>query len=90
MKITETSEIAAAFKNFQPNPEGASPSGRRLSGQWKAENCQEWVEVGSIDGQSALVTYMFENSEADVEDGADIQFDAAHITQIDMQEEVEA
>lgn len=87
MKITTPAEIKAAFSKFQPTPAGAYPTSRCLPGQYAQANQQEWAELGTIDGKPATVFYLFENSESEVEDGADMPFDVDHITHIELEEE---
>lgn len=86
MKITETAAIEAANAKFIPSVDGAYATCRCLPGQYERENQQEWAERGTIDGKAATVFYLFENSEAEVEDGADMPFAADHITYIDIAE----
>lgn len=90
MKITDTNKIQAANAKFQPSADGAYATCRCLPGQYAQENQQEWAERGTIDGKAATVFYIFENSEAEVEDGADMPFDVDHITHIEIEEEEEA
>lgn len=85
MKITDANEIQAADAKFIPDGDGAYATCRVLEGQYAQENQQEWVERGTIDGKAATVFYLFENSEAEVEDGADMPFDANHITHIEIE-----
>ena len=80
--ITNTADITAAFAEFQPSADGAYATCRCIPGQYASENQQEWAERGTIKGKAAKVFYIFENSEADVEDGADMPFDADHISHI--------
>jgi hypothetical protein len=87
MKITDTNEIQSANAKFKPSVDGAYATCRSLPGQYAQENQQEWAERGTIDGKAAKVFYLFENSEAEVEDGADMPFDADHITHIEIEEE---
>lgn len=87
MKITDINEIKSANSNFTPSADGAYATGRCLPGQYAQENQQEWAERGTIEGKAAEVFYLFENSEAEVEDGADMPFDADHITHIEIEEE---
>jgi len=84
--INTQSEIAEASAKFQPSAYGAYPTCRCLPGQYAQEHQQEWAERGTIDGKKATVFYLFENTEAEVEDGADIQFDADHISHIEVEE----
>jgi hypothetical protein len=90
MKITDTTEIKAANAKFQPSADGAYATCRCLPGQYAQENQQEWAERGTIEGKKARVFYIFENSEAEVEDGADMPFDADHISHIEIEEDEEA
>ena len=83
MRITDTNEIQAANAKFQPSSDGAYATCRCLPSQY----AQEWAERGTIDGNAATVFYVFENSEAGVEDGADMPFDVDHITHIQIEEE---
>ena len=87
MKITDINEIKSANSKFKPDADGAYATCRSLPGQYAQENQQEWAERGTIDGKAAKVFYLFENSEAEVEDGADMPFDADHITHIEIEEE---
>jgi len=87
MKITDINEIKSANSNFTPSADGAYATSRCLPGQYAQENQQEWAERGTIEGKSAKVFYLFENSEAEVEDGADMPFDVDHITHIEIEEE---
>ena len=86
MQIIDTKAIQAAYAKFKPSPHGAHATCRCLPGHWQQENCQEWAECGTMHGAPATVFYMFENSEVDVEDGADIPFDLDHITHIEIEE----
>ena len=86
MKITDTNKIKAINAKFKPSTDGAYATCRCLPGQYAQENQHEWAERGTIDGKSATVFYLFENSEAEVEDGADIPFDADHISHIEIEE----
>lgn len=90
MKITDTNEIQAANAKFQPSADGAYATCRYLPGQYAQENQQEWAERGTIDGKTATVFYLFENSEAEVDDASDMPFDVDHITHIEIEEEEEA
>ena len=89
MKIETTTEIQSAFVKFAPSNDGAFATGRCLSGQWEQANQQEWAERGTIDGTAATVYYIFDNAEANVEDGADMPFDSDHISYIEIEEEDE-
>jgi hypothetical protein len=80
--ITNTDDITAAFADFNASGGGAFATCRSLPGQYAQKNQQEWAEEGTIDGKVAKVFYLFENSEAEVEDGAEMPFDAAHISHI--------
>lgn len=86
--ITTTDCIEPAFEKFK-SLSGAYAICRVLPGQWEQANCQEWAERGTIEGVPAKVTYLFENSEAESDDGGDIPFDAAHITKIEIAEKDE-
>ena len=86
MIITCTAEIQAANSKFQPSADGAYATCRCLPGQYAQDNQQEWAERGIIDGVPATVYYIFDNAEAEVEDGADMPFDAAHIDRIEVAE----
>jgi len=77
--------IRANFVNFDAK-EQAEATCRCLEGQYEQENMQEWEELGEIQGSPAKVYYMFENAEAEVEDGADIPFDLEHISRIEIAE----
>jgi len=90
MKIETTTEIQSAIVKFTPSNDGAFATCRCLPGQWEQENQQEWAERGTIEGKSATVYYIFDNAEAEVEDGGDIPFDADHISYIEIEEEDEA
>ena len=85
MKITNTDEIQAAYAEFNPADGNAHATGRVLPGQHEQENQQEWAERGTIKGKSATVYYIFENSEAEVEDGGDIPFDEEHVSIIEVE-----
>jgi len=87
MKITDINEIKSANSKFIPSPDGAFGTCRILPGQYAQENQQEWEERGSIDGKAVKVFYLFENFEAEAEDGADMPFDADHITHIEIEDE---
>ncbi len=87
MKITDPNEIKTAKAKFKLSADGAYATCRSLPGQYAQENQQEWAERGTIDGKDAKVFYLFENSEAEVEDGADMPFDAEHITHIEIEDE---
>ena len=80
--ITNTDDIAAAFEVFVPSSAGAYATCRSLPGQYAQTNQQEWAERGTIKGKDATIFWIFENSEAEVEDGAEIPFDAGHISHI--------
>ncbi|MFZ4536916.1 hypothetical protein [Propionivibrio sp.] len=84
--ITNQNEINEAFAKFQPDGDGAYATGACLPGQYQQENMQQWAERGTIDGAPAKIYFLFENSEAEVEDGVDMPFDAAHIDSIDLAE----
>lgn len=84
MKITDRNEITKTLASFVPSKDGAFATCRCLPGQWEQANCQEWQERGTINGADASVYYMFENSEADVEDGGDMPWDIDHITHIEI------
>lgn len=86
MKITDSNEIAKLIKNFSPASAGAYATGRVLEGQYAQANQQEWAERGTLNGEKATVYYIFENSEAEVEDGADMPFDVAHIDRIETED----
>jgi len=86
MKITDTNEIKAANTKFQPSTYGAYATCRCLPGQYAQENQQEWAERGTIDGKQAWVYYIFENSEAEVDDLENIPFDADHISHIEIED----
>ena len=86
MKITDTNDIKTANAKFQPAVDGAYATCRCLPGQYARENQQEWAERGTIDGKAAKVFYIFENGEADVEDGADMPFDVDHISHIEIED----
>lgn len=88
-EITNTNEIKETLSKFQPNSDGAYATCRCLSGQYAQENQQEWAERGTVDGAPAKVYYILENSEAEVEDGADMPFDAAHVDRIEIAEKDE-
>lgn len=83
--ITNTDDIAAANAKFQPSADGAYATCRCLPGQYAQENQQEWAERGTIEGKYATVYYIFDNSEAEVEDGADMPFDVDHISKIEIE-----
>ena len=87
MKITDINEIKTANAKFKPSADGAYATCRSLPGQYAQENQQEWAERGTIDGKAAKVFYIFENSEAEVENGVDMPFNADHITHIEIEEE---
>jgi hypothetical protein len=80
--ITDTDDITAAFADFKPSADGAYATCRSLPGQYAQDHQQEWAERGTIQGKDATVFYLFENSEAEVEDGADMPFDSDHISHI--------
>lgn len=86
MKITDSAEIAQLIKNFSPSTDGAYATCRVLEGQYAQANQQEWAERGTLNGEAATVYYIFANSEAVVEDGADMSFDVAHIDRIEMED----
>jgi hypothetical protein len=87
MKITESAEIAKMNMKFLPSAYGAYATGRVLDGQHMQANNQEWAERGKIEGKGATVYYIFENAEADAEDGADMPFDADHIDRIEIEDD---
>ena len=82
--ITNTDDITAAFAEFSPSADGAYATCRCLPGQYASENQQEWAERGTIEGKDATIYWLFENSEAEVEDGADMPFDPDHISHIEI------
>jgi hypothetical protein len=88
--ITDTAAITAANAKFQPRADGAYATCRCLPGQYAQENQQEWAERGTIEGRAAKVYYIFENSEAEVEDGIEMPFDADHISRIEIAEDGES
>ena len=90
MKIETTTEIQSAIVKFTPSNDVAFATCRCLPGQWEQENQQEWAERGTIEGKAATVYYIFDNTEAEVEDGGDIPFDSDHISYIEIEEEDEA
>ena len=81
--ITDRNEIETFLKSFAADSDGAFPTCRCLPGQWEQENCQEWAEHGEIDGVPAKVYYMFENVEV-AEDGADMPWNAEHVSKIEL------
>ena len=80
--ITNPDDITAAFADFNASADGAYATCRSFPGQYAQENQQEWAEGGTIEGKDATVYYLLENSEAEMEDEADMPFDAAHISHI--------
>lgn len=82
--ITNTDDIAAAFAEFSASSAEAYATCRSLFGQYAQANQQEWAERGTIKGKDATIFYLFENSETEVEDGAEIPFDADHISHIEI------
>ena len=87
MKIETTTGIQSAIVKFAPSNDGAFATCRCLPGQREQENQQEWAELGTIEGKAATVYYIFETTETNVEDGADIPFDAGHISYIEIEED---
>ena len=77
-------DTAALFARFRPSKAGAYPTCRCLPGLYDQANYQEWAERGTIDGEAVTVYYLFDNAEAEVEDGSDIPFDADHISRIEF------
>lgn len=84
--ITSYPEIAATFDQHE-NLEGAHATCRCLPGQWEQAHLQEWAEHCTINGAPAKIYYMFENDEADVEDGSDMPWDAEHVDRIEIAEQ---
>jgi len=75
-----------AFEKFTPTQDGAYATCRLLDSSIQ-DTHQEWAERGTIDGKKATVYYIFENSEAEVEDGSDIPFDEDHLDRFEIDEE---
>lgn len=71
------------YRRFKPSPDGAYATCRVLQGQYDQANRQEWEERGTIDGIPVRVLYLFDNLEAEKEDGSDIPFDLDHVTGIE-------
>ena len=85
MRIETIKEINKSFELFEAK-EQAEPTCRCLEGQYEQENMQEWEESGEIQGAPAKVYYIFENTEAEVEDGLYMPFDIDHISRIEIAE----
>jgi hypothetical protein len=77
-------DTAALFARFRQSNAGAYPTCRCLPGLYDQANRQEWAERGTIDGEQVTIYYLFDNAEAEVEDGSSIPFDADHISRIEF------
>ena len=84
--ITEQTEIAAIYDQHE-KPEGAYATCRVIDHE--APGCQEWAERCTINGAPAKIYYIFEDEEAEVEDGSNIPWDAAHVSKIEIAEQDE-
>ena len=85
---TEQNDIENNF-DLAEGSGNAFPTGRCLQGQWEQENCQEWAEEATINGDPAMITYLFENDECTSEDAGDYPWDSAHISKIEVAEKDE-
>jgi hypothetical protein len=81
--ITNNAEIATAYDKTTAH-EGAYPTCRVIDHE--APGCQEWAEHCEIEGVPAKVYYIFEDEEAEVEDGSDMPWDAKHVSKIEIAE----
>lgn len=73
--ITDSNCIAAAFAKFQPSG-NAEPTNRCVPAPY--ESCQEWSELGTIEGFPAKAFYLFESDEVDgIEDASDYPWESS-------------
>lgn len=84
--ITDSNNIEAAYDKTTAH-QGAYATCRVIDHE--APGCQEWAEHCEIEGVPAKVYYIFEDEEAEVEDGSDMPWDAAHVSKIELAEKDE-
>lgn len=84
MNIIKNLTKEDAFAKFTGDGDQAFPTSRLLPAH--QADMQEWAEHGHIDGTPVTIYWIFENHEAEKEDGADIPFDAEHIDRIEERE----
>jgi hypothetical protein len=80
--ITAPAAIATALERATDH-QGANPTCRAIV----VPGLQEWAERCLIEGRPAQVFYIFDAEEAEVEDGADMPFDADHVSRIEIEED---
>lgn len=84
--LTEIEEMKWLWEKFVPGEHGAHPHDWTCGNKWIKPGFQMWYEAGTIDGKTAVVFYVFENCEIR-EDGADMPFDFAHVSDIEIDTE---
>jgi hypothetical protein len=88
--ITDTAAIATLFCDFKSDPEGAYATCRCLPGQYERDNCEEWAERGTINGQPCKVYYIFDRTEDGIDgDPETYPWDENHVTKIHVAEKDE-